>query len=153
MADEQFWIHPDVEAAVNADDSIRPEAKGLLVQSVSKAVGTTGDPEVVRRAIDEAKAGEYSRFLKPPDPPEPEPGSLADAAARFKAAQGRYPAMGLKPVDSGPTVQGVADPNQAPPPVPTGLPPIADQLARFAQFRSENQGVGLKRVDPPKKGS
>lgn len=151
MSDE-LQVNPAVQNAIDADPTIRPEAKAQLIADLSRAIGPNDiNPDKVKFAVDFAKNNSHKDYLLPPDPAV-EPGSLAASAAEFRARQGRYPSLGLRPTETGPTVWGVADPYKAPP-VPTEPPSIADQLARFMQSRQQHMGVGLKPEPKQPKGA
>lgn len=150
------WVHPDVEAAINADPEIRPEAKGLFTAAVSRAVQASADPDLIRRTIDACKAGDGSRYLTPSNPPAPEPGSLAAIAERFKAAQGPYPQLGLGPLANPTTYtpeqrRAPAQPAQRASNQAGGS--LDEVAAAYRARRDQYPSIGFRPVDPPKKST
>ena len=112
---------------------------------VSTALGRTIDPEAVGRALRQAREAHASWYVQP-EPEPAEPGSLDAIAERFRARMS--PGFGLS-AQTGPPPARPED-RRAPAPRPEP-PTIAEAAVRLAQLHNM-PSVGLKRVDPPKKG-
>lgn len=142
-------INPAVAAAIIDDPTIRAEARHQLAVELSKAIGTTTDPDDVAKGLAIARET-HSTFFKPPDPPPADPGSLEAIAKAWRERGGA--AVGLGPTNAGPIVSGVADPARFTPPsfeVPSAAQAVVAKAERV--HREAGMTLGLCRVEPPAK--